>query len=80
MQPTDYKATIKGPSAKGTYALHFVENHYGYEFKNNYTLKAESNLVLNSKKARVSELNVVEGKRLVEIKTDQAGPVTLICE
>jgi hypothetical protein len=78
--PNDYKATLKGPSAKSLYTLIFLENFYGAQFKNTYLLKKESKIKLSNAKASVSELNVIEGKHLIEIKTDKAGPVTLICD
>ena len=78
--PTDFKATIKGPTKTGIYTMNFVEGYYGFEFKNKYSLKKVSVIELSSSKANVKELNVINGKMLIEVKTDKAGPVTLICQ
>lgn len=78
--PNDVKAELKGPTSAGLYSLQVVEGYFGYQFKNNYRLKKESDLRLSSAKASVQEINKIEGKLLLEVKTDEVGPVTLICE
>lgn len=80
LNPIYYEATIKGPTHSKKYNLVLIENYYGVKFKFEYSLKVQSSIELVSSKASVKEINIIEGKYLIEVKTDKTGLINMICE